>query len=97
VPAIISVLQASIGSAIDSQIGLSCVSVTFSLILAGVGWSLFRAAAIARRRIHLATEGDTAALWRAVGNGGTHLETNPTTSPSLLVVCSLYPGSDCLS
>ena len=67
---VISVLQSSVGSAIDSSVGLACAAIIFSLVVAGVAWSLLRAAAIARQRIYLATEPAIAALWDAVGNCG---------------------------
>ena len=68
--AIISVLQKSVGSALDSAVGLTVVAIVFSLVVGGVAWSLLRAAAIARQRIYLATEQPMTHLWQVIGNCG---------------------------
>lgn len=68
--AVISILQTSVGSAINSAVGLACAAVIFTLVLGGVAWCLLRAAAISRQRIFLATEEAVAALWYTVGNCG---------------------------
>jgi hypothetical protein len=65
-----SAFQGVLASALHNQVLLVVVAVAFALLALGAFWCVFHAAAIARRRTHIALDQPILALWETIGAAG---------------------------
>lgn len=63
-------LQSLARTALDSRAGIVVLAATLVLVLFALSWVALYSAAVARRRIKLATEQATKALWETIGAAG---------------------------
>ncbi len=76
----VRVLQLLISSALSSLASKIIATVVLGLLIAALAWVVLRGAAVARRRIHLTTDGPLEGLWKAIGRCG-----SPPKDPSRII------------
>ncbi|MDH4364685.1 MAG: hypothetical protein OEY70_11460 [Acidimicrobiia bacterium] len=67
---LLQVLGSALASALDSLITRIVAIVVVGAVVAGAAWIILRGAAVARRRIKLATDAPLRALWETIGRCG---------------------------
>jgi hypothetical protein len=67
---IFGAIQSAVKTAVDSRVGVIIVTVVIGLIMASLAWVALYAAAVSRRRIHLAVDQPLKALYETIGACG---------------------------
>lgn len=88
---VLSFLQRAAAGALVELWGRIAASLLLGLIVVGAAWVILRAAAVARRRIHLTLDGPILALWQTIGRCGLPPR-DPTRAFALVaIVLALVP------
>jgi hypothetical protein len=88
---LLQVLGSAISSALDSLITRVAATVVVGLIIAGAAWIILRGAAVARRRIKLATDAPLRALWETIGRCGNPPRDQSRTIALIAIVLTFLP------
>jgi hypothetical protein len=70
ITSVFSGIQSLARTALDSRVGIVTLAVVLVTVLLALSWVALYSAAVARRRIKLATEQATKALWETIGAAG---------------------------
>jgi hypothetical protein len=88
---LLQVLGSALSSALDSLITRIAATVIIGLVIAALAWVILRGAAVARRRIKLATDAPLRALWETIGRCGSPPRDQARTIALVAIILTFIP------
>ena len=88
---LLQVLGSALASALDSLITRIVAIVVVGFVVAGAAWIILRGAAVARRRIKLATDAPLRALWETIGRCGNPPRDQSRTIALIAIILTFIP------